>query len=99
MTTFEKMKDVLTKSGQFKEEEIKTLFKDALVGRSRRWDSDDDEEQEEDEDEDEDEDELVSQVMLSSITRIQSFERAEDDGRCIKCEGWGCDACQHTGGY
>lgn len=27
------------------------------------------------------------------------FPRAETDGRCLCCEGWGCCACGHTGGY
>jgi len=27
------------------------------------------------------------------------FPRADDDGRCLCCEGWGCCACGHTGGY
>lgn len=27
------------------------------------------------------------------------FDRYSDDGRCVRCEGWGCDTCQMTGGY
>lgn len=28
-----------------------------------------------------------------------NFPRAEDDGRCLCCEGWGCVECDLTGGY
>jgi hypothetical protein len=27
------------------------------------------------------------------------FDRYQDDGRCVRCEGWGCETCSHTGGY
>ncbi len=30
---------------------------------------------------------------------IPDYERVPDDGRCAQCEGWGCCACSHTGGY
>lgn len=29
----------------------------------------------------------------------QNFPRDPEDGRCCHCEGWGCCACGHTGGY
>jgi len=28
-----------------------------------------------------------------------NFPRHEEDGRCAVCDGWGCCACGHTGGY
>ena len=27
------------------------------------------------------------------------FPRADNDRCCLLCEGWGCCACSHTGGY
>lgn len=30
---------------------------------------------------------------------LRPFERASDDGRCLYCEGWGCQMCNYTGGY
>lgn len=30
---------------------------------------------------------------------VPDYERVPDDGRCARCEGWGCCACHHTGGY
>lgn len=27
------------------------------------------------------------------------FPRYSDDGRCFICEGWGCSACNNSGGY
>lgn len=32
-------------------------------------------------------------------TPVENYRRANDDGRCLACEGWGCCDCRHTGGY
>ena len=35
----------------------------------------------------------------SECIYVPDFPRADDDGRCLICEGWGCCSCGHTGGY
>lgn len=86
MTTIDQMKSVLKDSGHFKEEDIDQLFTDAHVGRKLRHSSEDDERESDD-------DEFVFPVTFAG------YDRASDDGRCLRCEGWGCDTCDHTGGY
>jgi hypothetical protein len=42
-------------------------------------------------------------IMVSALVwydfPIAYFPRAEDDGRCTLCEGWGCIDCHYSGGY
>ena len=95
MTQIELMKQVLWESDMFLQSEIEQLFVDAHVGRSIRHSDEDDElEQEEEE-----EDETIPQELSLFVAQQEAFERATDDGRCLRCEGWGCDHCNHTGGY
>ena len=35
----------------------------------------------------------------SPYMSFSGFDRYADDGRCVRCEGWGCDTFQMTGGY
>jgi hypothetical protein len=51
---------------------------------------------------------LVGKILLPELPKkekqqpqklLSDFPRAEDDGRCLCCEGWGCVECDHTGGY
>ena len=98
MTMVEKMKAILWGSGLFLQSEIEQIFSDAELGKRMRWSDEDDEEKEE-EKEDEDEDTTIDRELMLFLAQREAFERAEDDGRCLRCEGWGCDTCQHTGGY
>jgi hypothetical protein len=41
---------------------------------------------------------MVSSALFAEVV-YKEFERAEDDGRCVKCEGWGCETCCYSGGY
>lgn len=88
MTQVELMKQVLWESDLFLQSEIEQLFKDAHVGAKLRHQA-----------EEEEEDDVIPQELLLFVAKQQAFERATDDGRCLKCEGWGCETCDHTGGY
>lgn len=38
-------------------------------------------------------------VEVMGYNPSPDFERSNDDGRCLNCEGWGCWSCNYTGGY
>ncbi len=42
---------------------------------------------------------LPTEETVKNSPTEPPFPRAEDDGRCLICEGWGCPACENTGGY
>jgi hypothetical protein len=97
MTQFEEMKAVLLECGKFSEQEIAQLFTDAHVGRHSRYSHEDDDHKWSEEDEEQEA--TIDRELVIFIAQREAFDRATDDGRCLKCEGWGCDTCDHTGGY
>ncbi len=92
MTTFEQMRAVLVESGQFTEQQISLLFTHAELGVRFAQSSEDDEEEEE-------QDTTIDRELVLFLAQREAYDRATDDGRCLRCEGWGCETCQHTGGY
>jgi len=90
-TTIDRMKIVLKECGQFTEQEIAQLFDDAHTGRHLRYDREEDEEQEQDT--------TIDRELVLFMAQREAYDRATDDGRCLRCEGWGCETCDHTGGY
>lgn len=42
------------------------------------------------------------EIEIEAAIAKAEAEKAQfntEDGRCVLCEGWGCESCNHTGGY